>query len=98
MPDGYDVTVAALYAAAASLRGIGGDLGGIDGAGPLTASAGALPGASLAAAANGLSSELATAIRGSGEAVRTLGDNAESSAGTYTTADDNAAHRFGGPR
>lgn len=98
MADGYDVVVDALTTAAGTLRGVGGDLSGVDGSGPLTSSASALPGSSLASAADGLAGELTTAIRGSGEAVRTLGDNAEASSRTYTAADDAAAHRFGGPR
>jgi hypothetical protein len=95
---GYEVTVSALSTAAGTLRGIGGDLGGIDGSGPLASSASAVPGSSLAGAASGLAGELTTAIRDSGAAVRTLGDNAESAGRTYTASDDSAVQRFGGPR
>lgn len=95
---GYSVTVAALQSAGSTLRGIGGDLGAIDGAGPLTSAAAALPGSATATAARGLGTEVSTAISGSGTAVTTLGENAEASGRTYDAADDATASRFGGPR
>jgi hypothetical protein len=98
MSDGYSVAVPALTTAASALRGIGGDLGGIDGAGPLHTAASALPGSSTAGAATALAAEVTAAIRGSARAVRTLGDNAESSSRTYSATDDNTSRRFGGPQ
>jgi hypothetical protein len=98
MTDGYAVTVPALTTAASALRGIGGDIGGIDGAGPLTTAASALPGSSTAGAASSLAGEIRRAIRQSGEAVRSLGDNAEASSRTYDATDEHTAQRFGGPR
>lgn len=95
---GYGVTVEALQSAGSTLRGIGGDLGAIDGSGPLTSAAAALPGSSTATAAGGLAAEVSTAIRGSGAAVTTLGESAEASGRTYDAADDASISRFGGPR